>query len=140
MVSTATPTGEGVARTTDAMATFSERVNRDSITTSSIKLFKCSSTTSTDCPTQITNVTVTPSTDGLSTILNPFGSTTTRLAKSTRYEVVVTTEVTDEAGNRLDKNATRRCGTSPQDLRKEQWLIDLALRGARMASEAHQAA
>ena len=105
-VSTATPTGKGVARSTNAVATFPERVNRDSVSASTFKLFKCSSTTSIDCPTRITNVAITKSTDGLSATLNPFGSSTTQLAKNTKYKAVVTTGVTDESGNHLDQNAT----------------------------------
>ena len=105
-VSAWAPTGTRVARGTNAQAFFSERVNPDSVTTSTFKLFRCSSTTSTDCATQITNVALTNSPDGLSATLNPFGSTTTKLAKRTKYKVVVTTGVTDEAGNRLDQNTT----------------------------------
>ncbi len=105
-VSTATPPGKGVARSTNAVATFSEVVDRASISASTFQLLKCSSTTATDCPTRITNVAITLSTDGLSATLNPFGSSTTRLAKNTKYKVVLTTGVTDEAGNHLDQNTT----------------------------------
>jgi hypothetical protein len=105
-VSTAIPTGTRVARATNATATFSEKMDATTITTSTFKLFRCSSTTSTNCATQITNVALTKSPDGLSATLNPFGSTITKLAKSTKYKVVVTTGVTDEAGNRLDQNTT----------------------------------
>jgi Tol biopolymer transport system component len=104
MVDTATPTGAEVARGTDAIASFSEKMDPDSITTSTFKLFKCSTRISTDCATQITNVTVTPSADRLSATLNPFGLSRTLLAKRTTYKVVVTTGVTDEAGNPLDQD------------------------------------
>ena len=36
--------------------------------------------------------------------LNPFGLTTTRLARGTTYKAVVTTGATDMAGNQLDQN------------------------------------
>jgi hypothetical protein len=103
-VSNATPTGTGVARGTNAIATFSERVDPTTITTSSFKLFKCSSTTSTDCATQITNVTISRSTDRLKATLDPYGTSSTLLAKSTKYKVVVTTGAKDEAGNQLDQD------------------------------------
>jgi hypothetical protein len=105
-VSTATPTGTGVARGTNAIATFSERMDPTSITTSTFKLFRCSSTTSTNCDTQITNVTVTRSTDRLKATLNPFGTSSTLLAGRTKFKVVVTTGAKDEAGNNLDQEAT----------------------------------
>jgi hypothetical protein len=104
-VSTATPTGTGVARGTNATATFSERMDPTSIDTSTFKLFKCSSTTSTNCATQIIDVAVTRSADRLSATLNPFPtSPTTLLAKGTKYKVVVTTGAKDEAGNQLDQD------------------------------------
>ena len=103
-VYTATPTGADVARGTDATASFSEKVDPASITISTFKLFKCSSTTSTNCATQITNVTVAPSADRLRATLNPFGPSKTLLATKTKYKVVVTAGVTDEAGNPLDQD------------------------------------
>ena len=104
-VSTETPTGTGVARGTNAIATFSERMDPTTITTSTFKLYKCSSTTSTNCATQITNVTVTQSTDRLKATLNPFGTSSTLLAGRTKFKVVVTTGAKDEAGNNLDQEA-----------------------------------
>jgi hypothetical protein len=103
-VSTATPTGTGVARGTNAIATFSKRMDPTSITTSTFKLFKCSSTTSTNCATQITNVAVSLSTDRLSATLNPYGTSSTLLAGRTKYKVVITTGAKDEAGNQLDQD------------------------------------
>jgi hypothetical protein len=105
-VSTATPTGTGVARGTNATATFSETMDPTTITTSTFKLYKCSSTTSTNCATQITNVTITQSTDRLKATLNPFGTSSTLLAGRTKFKVVVTTGAKDEAGNNLDQEAT----------------------------------
>jgi hypothetical protein len=75
-----------------------------SITNSTFKLFKLNPDGST---TQITNVTVALSTDGLVATLDPFGtSTTTHLAKSTTYKAVITTGAKDVAGNQLDQNIT----------------------------------
>ncbi len=75
-----------------------------SITNSTFKLFKVNPDGST---TQITDVTVAPSTDGLKATLNPFGtSTTTHLARGTKYKAVVTTGAKDVAGNQLDQNTT----------------------------------
>ena len=106
-VSTATPTGTGVARNTNATATFSEKMVPTTITTSTFKLFRCSSTTSTNCATQITNVDVSLSPDRLTATLNPYPtSATTLLASRTKFKVVVTTGAKDKAGNPLDQNAT----------------------------------
>jgi hypothetical protein len=78
-------------------------MNPSTLTTTTFQLFKVNTDGST---TQIANVTVTPSTDGLKATLNPFGTSTTLLAKSTRYKAVVTTGAKDVAGNPLDQNPT----------------------------------
>jgi hypothetical protein len=105
-VSTTTPTGTGVARGTSATATFSERMDPTTITTSTFKLFRCSSTTSTNCATQISNVTIARSTDRLKATLNPYGTSSTLLAGRTKFKVVVTTGAQDEAGNQLDQDSS----------------------------------
>jgi hypothetical protein len=87
----------GVGRNANLSATFSETMNRATLTTSTLKLFKVNRDGST---TQITNVAVSSTTDGLKATLNP----DSRLAKNTEYEVVVTTGAKDRAGNRLDQN------------------------------------
>jgi hypothetical protein len=89
-------------RSTDVEANFSEKVA--SINTSTFKLFKCSSTTSTKCATQVTYAPVSLSTDGLKATLNPYETTSTLLASRTKYKAVVTTGVKDEAGNALDQD------------------------------------
>jgi Bacterial Ig-like domain len=72
-----------------------------SLNTTTFKLLKVNSDGST---TQITNVSVTPSADGLKATLDPFGtSTTTHLARSTKYKAVVSTGAKDLAGLRLDQ-------------------------------------
>ena len=102
-VSTATPTGRGIARGTNLSATFSEKMDPLSITKSTFKLFKVKPDGST---TQITNVSVSLSTDGLMAKLNPFGTSSTLLAANTKYKGVITTGAKDEAGNQLDQNPT----------------------------------
>ena len=94
----------GVAPSSNLTATFSEKMMPSSITTSTFKLFKVNSD---GTQTQITNVTVSLSTDGLVATLNPFGSsTTTHLARGTKYKGVITTGAKDVAGNPLDQNST----------------------------------
>ena len=102
-VSTATPTGPGVARGTNLTATFSEKMDPLSITNSTFKLFKVKPDGST---TQITNVRVKLSTDGLTAKLNPFGTSSTVLGANTKYKGVITTGAKDVAGNQLDQNPT----------------------------------
>ena len=102
-VSAATPTGTGIGRGTNVVATFSEKMSPASITKSTFQLFRVTSTGT----TQVTNVTVTPSSDGLKATLNPFGTSTSLLAANTKYRAVVTTGARDLAGNALDQNSTR---------------------------------
>ena len=94
----------GVAPSSNLTATFSEKMDPASINKSTFKLFKVNPD---GTQTQITNVTVALSTDGLVATLNPFGtSTTTHLARATKYKAVVTTGAKDLAGNRLDQNSS----------------------------------
>jgi hypothetical protein len=101
-VSTATPTGPEIGRGTNVAATFSEKMSPTSITKSTFKLFKVTSSGM----TQVTNVTVTLSSDGLKATLNPYGTSSTLLAARTKYKAVVTTGAKDLAGNALDQNST----------------------------------
>jgi Bacterial Ig-like domain len=95
---------EGVARNTDVTATFSERMDPDTLSTSTFKLFKVNKNGTTS---RITPAPVNLSEDGLTATLNPFGSSDTRLNKSTKYKAVVTTGAKDLAGNALDQDATK---------------------------------
>ena len=80
-----------------------------SLNPTTFKLLKVNSDGST---TQITNALVSPSADGLRATLDPFGTTsTTHLARGTRYKAVVTTGAKDVAGLRLDQIAS----TTSQD-------------------------
>jgi N-acetylglucosamine-6-sulfatase len=93
----------GVAPSANLTATFSEKMMASSINTTTFKLFKVNLDGST---TQVTNVTVTPSTDGLKATLDPFGTSSILLEKRIKYMGVVTTEARDVAGNQLDQNTT----------------------------------
>ncbi len=94
----------GVSASTNLTATFSEKMMASSINTQTFKLFEINPDGST---TQITDVTVIPSTDGLEATLDPFGtSTTTHLANGTTYKAVISTGARDEAGNQLDQHPT----------------------------------
>ena len=115
-VSTATPTGTGVARGTNLTATFSEKMDPLSITNSTFKLFKVKPDGST---TQITNVRVSLSTDGLTAKLNPFGTSSTVLGANTKYKGVITTGAKDEAGNRLDQNSSKA------GLQQKVWFFEI---------------
>jgi hypothetical protein len=97
-------------------ATFSEKMDPASITKSTFKLFKLTSSGT----TQITNVSVSPSTDGLKATLDPFGSSTTRLSKGAKYKAVVTTGAKDLAGNRLDQNSITTDG-----LQQKAWTFTI---------------
>ncbi len=101
-VSAATPTGTGIGRGANVVATFSEKMGPASITKSTFKLSKVTSSGT----TQVTNVTVTLSSDGLKATLNPYGTSSTLLARNTKYKAVVTTGAKDLAGNALDQNPT----------------------------------
>jgi hypothetical protein len=104
-VTSTSPTANatGVAPSANITATFSEKMMASSINQTTFKLLKVTSSGT----TQVTNVSVSPSTDGLKATLNPFGtSTTTHLARGTKYKAVVTTGAKDVAGNHLDQIST----------------------------------
>lgn len=100
----------GVKRNTNVTATFSEPMDKSTITKSTFKLFKVNADSST---TQVTNVAVGLSSNGLKATLNPFGTSSTLLAKNTKYKAVVTTGAKDLAGNALDQNSTQ-AGKQPK--------------------------
>jgi Bacterial Ig-like domain len=94
-----TANATNVDRTTDVKATFSEDMLASTINTNTFKLFKKGSTTKIAATVSYDPTTRTAT-------LNPFGSTTTRLARGTTYKAVVTTKATDMAGNQLDQDQT----------------------------------
>jgi hypothetical protein len=102
-VTSVTPTGTGIKRSTNLTATFSEQMERATLNSSTFKLYKVNADGST---TQVTNVTVTLSSDGLRATLNPYGTSTTLLAQNTKYMAVVTTGAKDLANNPLDQDPT----------------------------------
>ena len=70
-----------------------------SINTTTFKLFKKGSTTKLSATVSYNPTTKTAT-------LNPFGSSTTLLARGTTYKAVVTTGAKDQAGTALDQNAS----------------------------------
>jgi len=101
-VSSTTPLAgtTGVGLGTNLTATFSEKMRASSINTTTFKLYRVKSD---GTQTQITNVAVSLSSDGLKATLNPFGvqTPTLLLARNTKYKGVVTTGAMDLAGNAL---------------------------------------
>jgi large repetitive protein len=87
-----------VGRGTNLTASFSEQMEPSTVDATTFKLYKVNSD---GTQTQITDVVVSLSSDGLKATLNPFGSTTTLLARSTTYKGVISTGTKDLAGNGL---------------------------------------
>src|SRR5215208_6369908 len=107
----------GVAPSANVIATFSEKMMASSINPTTFKLLKVTSSGT----TQITNVSVSLSTDGLTATLNPFGtSTTTHLARGTKYKAVVSTGAKDMASNQLDQDQTPSNG-----LQQKAWTFTI---------------
>jgi len=100
-----------VDRTTNVTATFSEDMDPSSINDKTFKLFKKGSTTKISATVSYDPTTRTAT-------LNPFGSTTTRLARGTTYKAVVTTGGKDLAGNSLDQDQDPSNG-----LQQKKWLF-----------------
>src|SRR5215204_292917 len=100
MVKSTTPRSGAtdVGRGTNLTASFSEKMRTSSVNTSTFKLYKVNAD---GTQTQITDVVVSLSLDGLKATLNPFGEKTTLLARSTKYKGVITTGTKDLAGNSL---------------------------------------
>ncbi len=95
----------GIARKTNVVATFSERMDKNTLTKTTFELYKLlKNPDGTTTTRQITNVTVRPSSDGLEATLNPYGASEGALAENTRYEAVVNEGALDAFGNRLDQN------------------------------------
>jgi subtilisin-like proprotein convertase family protein len=100
-----------VDRTTNVTATFSEDMMASSINSNTFKLFKKGSTTKISATVSYDPTTGTAK-------LNPFGSTTTRLARGATYKAVVTTGAKDLAGNSLDQDQDPSNG-----LQQKKWLF-----------------
>jgi alpha-L-arabinofuranosidase len=91
----------GVALGTNVVATFSEEMDPATLSKANFKLYRRTVEGPVIGYTQITNVTVTPSSSGRKVTLDPYGTSTKRLAKDTRYKAVVSKEVKDLAGNAM---------------------------------------
>ncbi len=87
----------GVGRSTNVSATFSEAIDSATLSSSTFTLVKKGTTTP-------IKATVGLSSDGKTATLDPYGSSTTNLARCTSYEATVTTGVKDKAGNPLAAN------------------------------------
>ncbi len=96
----------GISPTANVKATFSEAMNRSTVTGSTFKLFKKGSTTK-------VAASVTYDAGTHKATLNPTNS----LRLGTTYKAVVTTLAEDTSGNRLDQNATTT------GLQKKTWLF-----------------
>ncbi|MDP9437993.1 MAG: Ig-like domain-containing protein [Actinomycetota bacterium] len=99
----------GRARKTNLTVAFSEKMDPATTNKSTFKLYKVTSTGT----TQVTNVAVSLSPDGLKATLDPFGATSTLLAAKTKYKAVVTAGAKDLAGNALDQKPTA-AGNQPK--------------------------
>ncbi len=94
-----------IALKADVVATFSEKMEKSTLKKANFKLYKLvKNPNGTTSAQQITNVTVTPSSDGLKATLNPYGETQVSLTENTRYKAVVSGGTLDVFGNRLDQN------------------------------------
>jgi len=97
-----------VARGASLTANFSEVMKQTTLNQSTFKLFKVTSSGT----TQVTDVTVSLSADGLRATLDPFGASSTLLAKNTKYQATITTGANDLAGNALDQDSANT-GSQP---------------------------
>jgi hypothetical protein len=102
-VSSVVPAGgaTGVSRGINVVGTFSEKMLKSTLTDkANFRLYKVT-------PTgliQVTNVTLTPSSDLRKDTLNPYGTSATLLEKNATYQAIVTTGAKDLAGNALDQS------------------------------------
>jgi hypothetical protein len=113
-VTSVTPADDkrNVALNTNITATFSEKMDPITINESTFQLYKLDHNRA---PARITNVAVSLSPDGLMATLNPFGQSSRRLEKHTRYRAVITTGAKDVAGNALDQDG------ASQDSENKVW-------------------
>ena len=92
----------GVPRRTNVTATFSVTMNKGTLTGKNFKLFELS-----DKGRIQISVSVTANSKGTKVTLNPYGSSTKALRKTTDYEVVITSGARDRAGNAMTKHSWR---------------------------------
>lgn len=108
------PTGKGVSRGTDITATFSDEMDDATLITDQVNQ---TSTTvkliNTATGRRVKNVVVSYGEATKTVTLDPFGTSTTLLAKNTKYKVTVTTGAMNLAGFALDQNPTK-AGNQPK--------------------------
>jgi hypothetical protein len=111
-VSSTTPLARAtkVGPSTNLTATFSEKMRTTSVNATTMKIYKVKSD---GTQTQVTDVVVSLSSDGLKATLNPFGAKTTLLTRNTKYRGVLTTGAKDLAGNSLAQQKSWTFTTKP---------------------------
>ncbi len=98
------PEETGISRKANVKASFSKEMNVDTLTKYNVTLYK-------DGASLPISAKVTPSASGSSVTLNPYGSTTKLLARSTWYVAVIWKDsdgVKDKAGNPLEGGGSYR--------------------------------
>lgn len=115
-----TPEGgaSGVGRDANVTAAFSERMDPDTITGSTFKLYRVNPDRSKTRINASVTLLETPSPGGLKAELDPFGTSTMSLKPGARYRAVVTTGAKDLAATRSTSTRaraanSRRPGPSP---------------------------
>jgi alpha-tubulin suppressor-like RCC1 family protein len=101
----------GVSRRTDVVATFSEQMDKGTLTKENFELYELSDTKG---PIRITYVSVKPNPEGTEVTLDPYGTSGKALAKDTAYKAVITRGVKDLAGNPIAESETWRFETGRQ--------------------------
>lgn len=101
------PTGKGVPRGTNITATFSDKMDPATLTGQTLKLVN------TATGKRVKNVVVSYDNATKTVTLDPFGTSTTLLAKNTKYRVTITTGAMNLAGLALDQNPTK-AGNQPK--------------------------
>jgi alpha-tubulin suppressor-like RCC1 family protein len=89
------PTGRGVGRRTNITAAFSDEMDEATLTSQTVKLLN------TATGKRVRNVVVGYDEATKTLTLDPFGNSTTLLAKSTKYKVTITTAVENLADTRM---------------------------------------
>jgi hypothetical protein len=92
------PGARGVARSTSITATFSDRMDESTLTAQFLKLVN------TATGKRVNNAAISYDDATTTLTLDPFGTSTTLLAKSTRYKVTIATGVKNRAGISFDQN------------------------------------
>ncbi len=104
-----------VALKANVVATFSERMTKSTLKKANFELYRLiKNPDGTTTTRQITDVTVTPSPDGLKATLNPFGGSDQVLVKGARYKAIVNKGAMDVFGNPLDQQP-RVSGNQPKE-------------------------